>query len=987
MSEEREQKKEYGVIGIFAHVDAGKTTLSERILFESGVIRRTGRVDNGDAYLDTDAMEKQRGITIYAKQAVFPAISGGTDRLYTLLDTPGHADFQTETERVMAVLDAAVLLISAPDGVTARVRLLFELLTHYGVPVFFFINKMDQIKEEEARILRQEELLKEIGGKLTPQAVPFAGPVEEALADPDTAEKIALCSDDEALVEKVLLGEPVTAEEARGLVGERKLFPVFFGSALRGEGIRELLFGLDALFPVKAYPSAPFGARVVMIRRDESGERETLVKITKGRLSVRDAVTYLPAENGENEQTEEETGEMAPVTEKVSGIRLRSGEKYTALREAVPGMVVSLTGLTGTYAGQGLGDEEGEIMSLLRPVVQWELLLPAGTDPFMAYRKLQPLEEEEPLLSLTFDERKKALYVRLMGEVQREIFADRVEKRCGFAIRYGRPSVIYLETIREKVEGVGHFEPLRHYAEVHLLLEPLPEGSGLVFEDHCPPDLLPGKYRRQVIEVLGRRRHRGVLTGAAVTDMRVSLIAGKAHEKHTEGGDFRQAAYRALRQGLMMAQNVLLEPWYEFELTLPSGRVGRALGDLSGMGAAFRSPELSGDGTRALIRGEAPVRRMDSYGEEVTAYTAGEGTLILRPGPYRPCKDADEVIEEAGYDPEADLSQPPDSVFCSHGAGTVIPWYAVRDYMHLDTGVMDAESAARSRESLPGGRKPKEDTRSFAERERAGMAAEAELMAIFERTYGPVRARAGEAEEFGAEGVRGADRRRGDHRGWSQRSRAEARGVQMTGSAGSTPRDDPAGNDAANAALYSTEKARYAQKKGKGAPSAQYLLVDGYNIIYAWEDLREMAAKDVKAARDRLMDILANYAGYARERVILVFDAYRVPGGEERIEQYHTLSVVFTKEAETADQYIEKAAHELRKQYAVRVATSDAVEQMIIYGTGAVRLSARDLLAELLWAESAMREKIADEVRVRDGRLHTTLADKVSAALTGNAEA
>ena len=916
---------EHAVIGILAHVDAGKTTLSERILFESGVIRKTGRVDEGNAFLDTDETEKRRGITIYAKQAVFPAVKDA-GRIYTLLDTPGHADFQAETERAVSVLDAAVLLIGAMDGVNAQVRLLYELLTHYRVPVFVFVNKMDQAESAGLAEERREQILKGLS-RLSGAFVDFTNGPD----DPDTAERIALSSEEESLLDAVMEGGTVGEEEIRALIRDRKLMPVFFGSALKGEGVRELLFGLDQWLCLPDCPDSAFSARVFKIGRDEKGERETWLKVIGGKIAVRDAVTYRRRDGGA--PAEEEDGEVRPdlLTEKVNQIRIWSGGKYTTVPEAVPGMVCAVTGLTETYAGEGIGDAPVSPEGLLVPVITWEILPGQGAHVRSAamYRDLSMLAEEDPLLTVRYDERKRELTVSLMGRVQREVIAERIERQFGYRIRYGRPRVIYKETIAAPVEGVGHFEPLRHYAEAHLLLTPGEEGSGLVFEDRCPPDMLPKQYRNQILDALKKRRFRGVLTGSEITDMKIAVVAGKAHVKHTEGGDFYQAASRALRQGLMMAENILLEPFYDFELMLPQDKVGRAMADLTEMGASFSAPEMSGENT-AVLAGTAPVAAMDAYQETLAAYTKGEGVLSVRTGAYRPCRNAQQVIEEAGYDPELDRGQPTASVFCTHGAGTIVPWYEVRNYMHIDTGLMGREEAERTKESLPGGMTRQETPETFKERERRSMAAEAELLAIFERTYGPVKRNLPQPEER----------------------------------------------------VYSAPpKIHY--RKGKPRPDKQYLLVDGYNIIYAWENLREMAEKDVKAARDTLIDILSDYGGFVREHVICVYDAYRVPGGTERVERYGTIDVVYTKEAETADQYIEKAAHELGRQYGVRVATSDAIEQMIIYGAGAVRLSAKDFLAEVVRAKAEMKERIAPDVQVRNGHLHTSLGSRVEAAVRG----
>ena len=964
-----QKEREHVVIGILAHVDAGKTTLSEALLYLGGSIRKMGRVDTKDAFLDTDETERARGITIYSKMAQFRSRPPYA-RLYTLLDTPGHSDFGAETERAIPMLDAAVLLISAADGVNVQVRQLFDLLRVYRVPVLIFVNKMDQISRADDEEEHRKALLSEIREKLTENAVDFT----DGAGDEQVQEQIAFCADDEALLERVMEGTAVTDGEIGKMVSERTLFPVLFGSALKMQGVEPLMEALDRFVTVPSYP-AEFAARVYKIVRDASGERETWLKITGGSLAVRQQLNYQKAETEgtPDPEQEEETPADTAVSEKINQIRVYNGERYETLREADAGTVCAVTGLTGTYAGQGLGAQSGNVQGLLEAPLMWEILLPQNVDPFRAFRLLKPLEEEEPMLRLSYDERRRVIRARLMGQVQREIIRERVRKRCGFDISFGRPSVVYKETIASAVEGVGHFEPLRHYAEVHLLLEPGEPGSGIILESRCSTDVLARQYQNVVLSQLARRRHRGVLTGSELTDVKITLLGGRAHINHTEGGDFRQAAFRAVRQGLMMAENVLLEPYYDFEMTLPQDTLGRALKDLTEMNASFRQPET--DGTSAVITGSAPVTAIDAYQEELTAYTKGEGVLKLRQGTYRPCAQAQKVVEETGYDPDADKGQPSASVFCSHGAGMLVPWYEVRDYMHLDTGWRPGNgrteteaselreyagngvsragaarendgSAARVTEQagraavLSGASQGgwdsygrhigKTDDQSFKDRESRRFAAEEELMAIFEKTYGPVKRNLPQEEKT-------RERIYGDR----------------------TPRPG----------------------KPRPRPEKEYLLVDGYNMIFAWETLRELAQKDIKAARDLLIDILADYAGYASFSVICVFDAYKVAEGRERVLRYQTIDVVFTKEAETADQYIEKTAHELKKRYGVTVATSDAVEQIIIFSAGARRMSAADLLYEISESRKAVREKIAQEIQVRDGRLHTSLADKVEAAV------
>ncbi len=944
------KKREQIVIGILAHVDAGKTTLSEGLLYAGGRIRQMGRVDRRDTYLDTDEMERARGITIYAKQAVFSSPS--RDRDYTILDTPGHADFSAEMERTLAVLDAAVLMISAADGINAQVRLLWELLKHHQVPTFLFINKMDQAESAGEGPQRRQDLMREILQVLSSNAVDMT----DGDTDGEIQETLALASDKEELLELVMGGGRIPDEVIRELIRERKCFPVMFGSALKMQGVDTLLKLLDCYAVPPDYdPDSELSARVIKITRSAAGERETVLKITGGTISVRQVLRYRPPFTEQTEQEDEEE-ETDYLEEKITQIRQYSGDKYNALPNAGPGTVCAVTGLSATYAGQGIGQEQDETDSLLAPVLAWQVILPPDADVRQAYRQLKLLEEEEPMLQLSFHERKREIRAHMMGEVQREILSELARRRFGLEIRFGLPSVIYKETIAAPVEGVGHFEPLRHYAEVHLLLEPGEEGSGLVFEDRCPPDTLAGQYRRQILSELAKRRHRGVLTGSALTDVRISLVGGRAHVKHTCGGDFRQAAYRALRQGLMMARNILLEPCYAFVIAVPDKYLGRTLTDLQQMGGIFGPPEkpdktnISAFSTEDVsqISGQAPVAAMDAWREIFAAYTRGEGRLQLRTGPYRPCADADRVIAEEGYDPEADRWQPSDSVFCMHGAGTRVPWYLVRDYMHVEgsipAAVRDEMNAYTEwlrqeqygadpayRQDDPGEyaaevRGGKKQAESFRQREKESFAAEEELRAIFERTYGPVR------------------------------KNVPARETAVYSAASPSPRE---------------------YRKGKPRPEKAFLLVDGYNIIHAWDQLRDLAAQDLQAARDSLLEILSDYAGYADPSVICVFDAYKVPGGQERVFRYHNIDVVFTKEAETADQYIEKTAHELTGKYAVSVATSDGLEQIIIFGAGAQRISARELLAGVMQAKEEMRERLTEKAGAGTGRFGERLADKL----------
>ena len=893
------------ILGILAHVDAGKTTLSEALLHITGAVRKAGRVDHKDAFLDTNEMEKERGITIFSKQARFTSSRENVERSYTLLDTPGHVDFSTEMERVLGVLDCAVLVISAADGVNGQVRVLWRLLDHYKVPTFLFVNKMDQDGADRAVLL--SSIKKELSTKCV-DVMPGNGPLSEQLAQGDVQEEIAVC--DDALLNAYLEGEPVTNEQICRLTADRKLFPVLFGAALREQGVPALLECLDTLIQPPVYGDA-FGARIFKITRD-GGARLTWMKLTGGRLSVKTPLAECTDEKGS--------------PEKVEQIRFYSGSKYEARQEAVAGEVCAVTGLTRTRVGQGIGAEASGAEELLQPVLRCAVLLPPGEDLFKAYRSLRTLEEEDPTLHLTYDEEKKEITAQIMGQVQKEILQRMIRERLGLRVSFGEPSIIYKETIARAVEGVGHFEPLRHYAEVHLLLEPGVPGSGLVFENRCRADILAVNWQRLIMTHLEEKRHRGVLTGAEITDMKISLLTGKAHLKHTEGGDFRQATYRAVRQGLMMTESVLLEPFYSFRMEIPQESLGRALTDLQQMGASFTQPDLE-DG-RSVITGSAPVSQIANYAEQLAAYTRGEGQITCTLKGYEPCTNAEEIIAASGYDPELDLRNPPGSVFCAHGAGTPVPWYEVRERMHVDSGWRDPSDGpltgkamlgyaeedlweedmsygSAGRTGLRAGVRKAEKPASFSEREAKLFAEEDELRRIFERTYGPIKSRFSDEEPDNGRSAKT----------WKRASRVISA-------------DPP--DKRSHAARKATEK--------------EYLLIDGYNIVFAWEDLRELATKDIMAARDKLIDMIVDFAGFRKEHVILVFDAYKVRGGRGEVIHVGGIDVIYTKEAETADLYIEKAAHELSKRYKVTVATSDAVEQVIIYGAGAYRMSAQNLL-------------------------------------------
>ena len=937
------------ILGILAHVDAGKTTLSEALLHITGAVRKAGRVDHGDAFLDTDIMEKERGITIFSKQARFTSERGDVRRTYTLQDTPGHVDFSTEMERVLGIMDCAVLVISAADGVNGQVRVLRRLLEHYGVPAFLFVNKMDQSGAD------REALLSSIRKELSTRCVDVMpggadGSLAQYLESAEVQEEIAVCDDE--LLDAYLEGEPVTMEKICALTASRKLFPVLFGAALREQGVTELLECLDTMISPPLYGDA-FGARVFKITRD-SGQRLTWMKLTGGRLAVKTPLSDCLDEKGN--------------PEKIEQIRYYSGGKFETAQEASAGEVCAVTGLTKTRIGQGLGAEAGGGEELLQPVLRCALILPPGQDLFKAYRDLSVLEEEDPTLHLSYDEEKKEITAQIMGQVQKEILQRMIRERLGITVRFGDPSIIYKETIARAAEGVGHFEPLRHYAEVHLLLEPGVPGSGLVFENRCRADVLAVNWQRLIMTHLEEKRHRGVLTGAEITDMKISLLTGKAHLKHTEGGDFRQATYRAVRQGLMMTESVLLEPFYNFRLEVPQDALGRALTDLQQMGANFAQPDLE-DG-RSVITGSAPVSKIANYAETLAAYTRGEGQITCTLKGYEPCVNAEEIIAASGYDPELDLRNPPGSVFCAHGAGTPVPWYEVRERMHADSGWRDPSDGPRTGMAMQGydgdweedlfyegagrtgmraGVKKEEAPVSFSEREAKFFAEENELRRIFERTYGPIKSRFGSEEE--GEDYMSAGRG-GARKSWKKASRVISA-------------DPP--DKRSHAAKKMTEK--------------EYLLIDGYNIVFAWEDLRELAQKDIMAARDKLIDMIVDFAGFRNEHVILVFDAYKVRGGRGEVIHMGGIDVIYTKEAETADLYIEKAAHELSRKYKVTVATSDAVEQVIIYGAGAYRMSAQNLLEELVKTKSLMREHYEKKERTGAGGILAGMSEEDARAL------
>ena len=849
------------VLGILAHVDAGKTTLSEGMLYLCGSLRKLGRVDHGNAFLDTFELEKERGITIFSKQAVFHA----GDMEITLLDTPGHVDFSAEMERTLQVLDYAVLLISGADGIQGHTETLWRLLERYRIPTFLFINKMDQEGTDRGSLL--EQIHARFGG----ECIDFGQEGEKQ----EFYEQVALC--DERALEHYLADGHLETKSIARLIEERKVFPCYFGSALKLTGVEELLEGLATFTTAKKYPDE-FGAKVYKIARDSQGARLTYLKITGGRLRVKDVI-------GEG---------------KADQIRIYSGNKHELVMEAEAGMVCAVTGLDHTYPGQGLGYESASDMPVLEPVLTYRIVLPEDADVQASLRNFKLLEEEEPQLHIVWNERLGEIHAKLMGEVQIDVLKRLIWDRFGMAVQFDTGSIVYKETIRCPVEGVGHFEPLRHYAEVHLLLEPLEEGSGLVFASGVSSDVLDVNWQRLILTHLEEKEHLGVLTGSAITDMKITLIAGKAHQKHTEGGDFRQATYRAVRQGLKKAQSILLEPYYTFRLEVPTENVGRAMADIQRMNGRFDPPVKEGD--MSVLSGSAPVAAMRGYQTEVISYTKGRGRLFCMLKGYSPCANAKEVIEAIGYDSERDLDNPTGSVFCAHGAGYVASWDQVEELMHVDSGWKPQEEKQREEAAGSAPHAAGQESRDI-------IGDEKELKEIFERTYGPIR----------------------------RKSAPQRKKI-----AGSPE------------VYYSGQSTG---RKKKTEDEEAYLLVDGYNIIFAWEELKQLAEDNIMSARDKLMDILSDYQGFRKMTLILVFDAYKVEGNPGTVFKYHNIYVVYTKEAETADQYIEKTVHKIGRRHHVTVATSDALEQVIILGQGGHRISAQVLQNEILLAKQELREE------------------------------
>lgn len=855
------QQKKHICAALLAHVDAGKTTLSEALLYESGVIRTRGRVDHKDAFLDTSPLERERGITIFSKQACFSY--GNMD--VTMLDTPGHVDFSSEMERTLQVIDYAVLIISGTDGVQGHTETVWKLLQKYRIPTFFFVNKMDLPGADKAAVL------KELQAKLSPYCVDFTE--EEELL----CENVAMC--EETLLETYLEeGTFDLKKEVRRLVSGTLLYPCYFGSALQNEGVEALLEGLESYTKMPEYQKE-FAGKVYKITRDDAGQRLTHMKLTGGELKLRDEIEGIG---------------------KVNEIRVYSGEKYTLQQEVKAGDICAVPGFTDTYAGQGVGKEADFCANQLAPVCNYQILLPEGTEEAIAWRQLKQLEEEDPNLHLSWQAQTREIFIQPMGEVQLEVIKRMVSERYGMDIAFGSATILYRETIEDTVIGMGHFEPLRHYAEVHLKMEPLPRGSGLQFVTECSEDELDLNWQRLILTHLGEKEFTGVLTGSPITDIKFTLIAGRAHLKHTEGGDFRQATYRAVRQGLRQAKSRLLEPMYQFRMEVPMEQIGRVMSDVGKMHGTFR--QQPDDGEMSAIEGICPVASMAGYGTEFAAFTKGRGRMTLSFCGYEPCHNESEVVKNCKYDPDADVENTADSVFCAHGSGFVVPWNEVAKHVHIDTSIKNRQPVKNTTAA------PKEPSKKNSK-----MSEEKELQAIFERTFGPVKTRV------------------------------------------ETPVKK----------VIKAEPGKTKTKEYKPVYEEEYLLVDGYNIIFAWDELKALAAENLEGARAKLMEIMCNYQGFCGCHLILVFDAYKVKGNPGSVEQFHNISVVYTKEAETADMYIEKTTKEIARKKRVRVATSDGMEQIIILGHGATRISARAFQEEV----KRVNDRIAEEVERRTEKL------------------
>ena len=853
------------MIGILAHVDAGKTTLAEAMLYCAGQLKKLGRVDHRDSFLDTHSLERERGITIFSKMARFslPHVD------LCLLDTPGHADFSAEMERTLQVLDCAVLVISGTDGVQAHTETLWRLLRRYRIPTMLFVTKRDLPGPE------REALMDQLQKRCSDACVDFS------LRDADWEERIAMCS--EEAMDLVLNGEPVTEELLRELVAKRQLFPCWFGSGLRLDGVNELLEGLDTLAPF-AGAGESFGAKVYKIERDSQGNRMTLLKVTGGELDVRAQLRYRDERGEEHE-------------EKVSQLRFYSGVKYETREKALAGELCAVLGLSETWPGQGLGAEADSAAPMLEPVLSYRLTLPQGLDPMAFLPKLRRLGEEDPQLHLGWNERDRSIELRLMGKIQAEVFRKLVKERFDVDVLLDKGRILYRETIADTVEGVGHFEPLRHYAEVHLLLEPLPRGRGIELSSAVPEDVLDRNWQRLILTHLMEKQHLGVLTGSPITDIRITLAAGRAHLKHTEGGDFRQATYRAVRQGLMQAKSILLEPIYAYSMELPGEQLGRAISDIRAMNGSFDSPQAQGDMQR--VSGTAPVSAMNGYLEELLSYTRGRGRLFLQPAGYQPCREQEKIVQELGYEPEADLDNTPDSVFCAHGGGFPVKWDKVKDYMHLESCLQ-----------------PKRETETLPAAVRQSVSIdERELEAIMEREFGPIR----------------------------------------------RPQ-------------YQSAMRNEAPKPSAAPRKREYLIVDGYNLIFAWDELKKLAGERLDLARSKLMDALSSYCGFTKSELVLVFDGFRTPGNPGSRTEYHNIRVVYTKDGETGDAYIERIVDEIGRNYDVRVVTSDNLIRLSALRSGVLRTSSKEFSLELEWALEQIREIMkksnlnAHTTRLKDGK-------------------
>ena len=847
------------VVGILAHVDSGKTTLSEGLLYSACEIKKLGRVDHGDSFLDNDSIERNRGITIFSKQAL---IKLSQDVEITLLDTPGHVDFSAEMERTLQVLDYAILVVSGSEGVQSHTETLWRLLEKHNIPTFIFLNKMDLVWKERF------ELVEELKNIFKDNFVDFSNKRDQGIYE----ESIATC--DEKLLEEYITTGNINEKALKKAIFERKIFPCYFGSALKLEGVDQLVQALRDLTFENDY-SDEFGAKVFKIGRDSQGNRITFMKVTGGILKVKDII------NGE----------------KINQLRIYSGKKYSTSDQIFPGQIVAATGLINSYPGQGIGMEIDSESELLEPVLTYKVEIPSGSDPHTVFKKLKQLEEEEPKLYLSWNDHLSEIHVKLMGEMQLDIIKTLIKQRFDLDINFGMGNIVYKETIANVVEGIGHFEPLRHYAEVHLLMEPMEPGSDLTFDTLCSEDILDKNWQRLIISHLEEKNHVGVLTGSAITDMKISLVLGKAHKKHTEGGDFRQATYRGVRQGLMAAESVLLEPWYYFSLCVPSENVGRAMADIQGMSGTIDPPETDGD--MSIIHGKCPVYEMRGYQNLINNYTKGKGRLSCVLDGYYPCHNAEDIIEKIGYDPESDIENTSDSVFCQGGSGFIVKWDKVRDHMDLES-YMDS---IKDCEELDSNINNSIKTQNLKE------ISESELNEIFEKTYGKIQRRS----NIGSKIVK--------------------------------PKKE--------------DSFSYSPKSTPTFQGPEYLLIDGYNLIHSWQELKEMAIVDFGAARDALIDILCNYQGVKQCQLIVVFDAYKVKGNKGSVEQVRNINVVYTKEAETADMYIEKVTHKIGRNHKVRVVTSDGLEQLIIMGHGALRVSSKAFEQEVMDLEKDIREYIS----------------------------